>query len=102
MRIKAILPSYRQVEKEIDERRTIADLKRNLCSELGIEIELTRLLLNGNPISERSRVSRLKETDGQIVVDYLWARHLILWSIKGQGKIRSASVLLAGAASSSC
>ncbi len=97
MRIKASLPSYRQIEKEIDERKTVGDLKKDLCSQLGIEPELTQLLLNGKPISEKSRVSKLKGTEGPIVVDYLWARHLILWGTKGQQKLRAASVLLAGA-----
>ena len=97
MRIKASLPSYRQIEKEIDERKTVGELKRVLCSQLGIEPELTRLLLDWKLISEKTRVSKLKGAEGPIIVDYLWARHLILWGTKGQQKIRAASVLLAGA-----
>ena len=31
------------------------------------------------------------------MVDYLWARHLLVWGSEGQRKIRSATVLLAGA-----
>lgn len=97
MRVKASLPSYRKIEEEIDARKTIGDLKKKLCKKLGIETNLTRLLLNGKPIPERTRVSRLKEIDAEIIVDYLWARHLLLWGNQGQQKIRQASVLLAGA-----
>src|SRR5208283_1041678 len=97
MRIKASLPSYRQIDKEIDERKTVGDLKKELCSELGIEPDLTRLILNGKTIPEKSQVLKLKEIDSPITVDYIWARHLPLWGIEGQQKIRRASVLLAGA-----
>jgi molybdopterin/thiamine biosynthesis adenylyltransferase len=97
MRIRVSLPGYRQIEKEIDERKTVGDFKKSLCSQLGIEADLTRLLLNGKTLPEKFRVSKLKRIDNPILIDYLWARHLILWGIKGQQKIRSASVLLAGA-----
>jgi molybdopterin/thiamine biosynthesis adenylyltransferase len=32
-----------------------------------------------------------------VTVDYLWARHLLVWGIEGQRKIRGSSVLVAGA-----
>jgi len=96
MRIKATLPGYRQIEKEVNSRKTVKDLKKALCAELQIEPNLTRLLVNGKVISEKSKISKLKSLD-TIIVDYIWARHLIVWGIEGQRKIRSATVLLAGA-----
>jgi len=97
MRIKATLPGYRQIEREIDGRKTVKDLKNSLCADLNIETDLTRLLLNGEVIPERAKVSRLKGSHEPIVIDYIWARHLIQWGGEGQRRIRSASVLLAGA-----
>ena len=97
MRVKATLPAYRQLEQEIEEKKTIGDLKRSICAELGIEESLTRLILNGKTLSEKSKVTRLGHTKNPIIVDYLWARHLLAWGIEGQKRIRSATVLLAGA-----
>jgi len=97
MRIKASLPGYRQIEIEVDSRKTVKDLKNALCAELHIETKLTKLLLNGESLPEKLRVSKLKEHDGPIIIDYIWARHLIAWGDEGQRRIRSATVLLAGA-----
>jgi molybdopterin/thiamine biosynthesis adenylyltransferase len=97
MRIKATLPGYRQIEKKVDSRKTVKDLKKVLCAELGIEPGLTKLLVDGDIVREKSKISSLKRSAGPIVVDYLWARHLIVWGTEGQRKIRSATVLLAGA-----
>jgi molybdopterin/thiamine biosynthesis adenylyltransferase len=97
MLVKATLPGYRQVEKDVNEKKTILDLKKEICAELGIETELTRLLLNGKRIHEESSLRRLKRVCEPLVVDYLWARHLVFWGSEGQRKIRSATVLLAGA-----
>jgi len=97
MRIKASLPGYRQIEIEVDSRKTVKNLKNTICDELHIETKLTKLLLNGEVLPEKSRVSKLKEYDGSIIIDYIWARHLIAWGDEGQRRIRSATVLLAGA-----
>jgi len=97
MRIKATLPGYRQIEVEVDSKKTIKDLKGALCAKLNIEAELTKLLLNGRALQEKSRVSKLKNTTDLIVIDYIWARHLISWGGEGQRRIRSATVLVAGA-----
>ena len=97
MRIKVSLPGYRQIEIEVDSRKTVKDLKNALCAELHIETKLTKLLLNGESLPEKLRVSKLKEHDGPIIIDYIWARHLIAWGDEGQRRIRSATVLLAGA-----
>lgn len=97
MQIKASLPGYRQIEIEVDSRNTVKHLKKALCAELHIETKLTKLLLNGEVLPEKLRVSKLKEDDGSIIIDYIWARHLIAWGDEGQRRIRSATVLLAGA-----
>lgn len=97
MRIKASLPGYRQIEIQVDSKKTVKDLKNALCAELHIETNLTKLLLNGEALREKSKVSKLKEYDRSIIIDYIWARHLIAWGDEGQRRIRSATVLLAGA-----
>ena len=97
MRLKASLPSYKQIEVEVKANKSIRGLKQLICAKLGIEPELTKLLFRGNALPEKSAVSKLKDIDEPLVVDYLWARHLILWGSEGQGRIRSSTVLLAGA-----
>lgn len=97
MRLKASLPSYKQVEVELNPNRTVRDLKRSICVKLQIEPELTKLLYNGKPLSDGTRLSKLKNVEKPIIVDYLWASHLVLWGGAAQRKIRSATVLLAGA-----
>ena len=97
MRIKASLPGYRQIEKQVNSRMTFGDLKDELCADLDIEAGLTRLLVNGEVIPERARVSKLKGVHDPIIIDYIWARHLIQWGVEGQRRIRAATILLAGA-----
>ncbi len=94
MRMKASLPSYKQIEVELSAKKTASDLKGIICKRLRIEPELTRLVAGGKLLPEKTRVSSIK---GTVIVDYLWARHLLLWGLEGQARIRSASVLLAGA-----
>src|SRR3990170_996080 len=97
MRFKASLPSYKQIEVELNPGRTVKDLKRLVCEKLGIEPELTKLLFRGKSLSENARLAKLKGAEEPVIVDYLWARHLLLWGADGQRTIRSATVLLAGA-----
>ena len=94
MRLKASLPSYKQIEVELGPNKTVKDLREIICKKLGIEPELTKLLADGKILSERTRLSTL---NGMVVVDYFWARHLLLWGSEGQARIRTATVLLAGA-----
>lgn len=94
MRVNASLPSYKQIEVELNPNKTAKDLKGIICKKLGIEPELTRLLAHGKPLPDRTRLSRIRET---VTIDYLWARHLLLWGLEGQRRIRDSSVLLAGA-----
>lgn len=97
MRVKASLPSYKQVEVELNPNKTIKELKGLVCRKLGIEPELTHLMVHGKSLPERSQVRRLKDLHEPLIVDYLWARHLILWGSEGQKRVQSATVFLAGA-----
>jgi len=97
MRIKASLPSYKQIDVELNPRRTVSELKRKICQKLEIEPELTKLLLRGKPLEEKLKLTKLKAERETVIVDYLWARHLLLWGVDGQRAIREATVLIAGA-----
>lgn len=97
MRLKASLPSYKQIEVELSPTKTAKDMKRLVCEKLEIEPELTKLLFHGKPLSESASLAKLKDASEPVIVDYLWARHLLLWGAQGQQTIRSATVLLAGA-----
>jgi len=94
MRLQVSLPSYKQMEVELSPKKTAKDLKEVVCRRLGIEPELTKLLTNGRHLKDQARLSTVK---GTVIIDYLWARHLLLWGLKGQTRIRNSSVLLAGA-----
>lgn len=94
MRIRASLPSYKQIEVELSPSKTAKDLKVKVCKELDIQPELTKLLSGGKALNDNMRVSKIK---GLVTVDYLWARHLLLWGQKGQTRIRNSSILIAGA-----
>ena len=97
MRVKASIPSYREIEVKVDPKNKVRELKRIICEKLEIEPELTKLLLQGKPLSDKSPVSKLRGIEDRVIVDYLWARHMIVWGLDGQKKIRSSTVLLAGA-----
>ena len=97
MRLTASLPSYQQIELDLKPTKTVRDFKEIVCKKLRIEPELTKLLLRGKPLRETARLGTLKAANETVVIDYLWARHLLVWGAEGQKKIRSATVLLAGA-----
>jgi len=97
MRIQASIPGYKQIEVKLNPDKTTSDLKKAACLELGIEPELTRLLLNGKQLRENLTLSSLKSPASPITLDYLWARQLLVWGPEGQRKLRAAAVLLAGA-----
>jgi molybdopterin/thiamine biosynthesis adenylyltransferase len=97
MRVKASIPGYKQIEVDLNPTRPIGDLKKVACRKLGIEPELTRLLLNGKQLRENSPLSKLRAEKAPVILDYLWARQLLVWGYEGQTKLRTASVLLAGA-----
>lgn len=95
MRIRASLPSYKELEVELNPNKTVEDLKQVICRKLGIESELTGLLAGGKPLREHDRLAKIKGR--AVIVDYFWARHLLVWGVDGQRRIRNSSVLLAGA-----
>jgi molybdopterin-synthase adenylyltransferase len=97
MHIQASIPGYKKIKLDLSPSRTISDFKKAACRKLGIEHEVTRVLLHGKQIRENLRVSSLKSAKGPIILDYLWARQLLIWGAEGQKKLRSATVLLAGA-----
>ncbi|HUK49502.1 MAG TPA: ThiF family adenylyltransferase [Terriglobales bacterium] len=97
MRITASLPSYQQVEVDLPPSKTVKDLKLIVCKKLQIESDLTRLLLRGKHLPDTSKLESLTASHDTIIIDYLWARHLLVWGAEGQGKIRASTVLLAGA-----
>jgi len=97
MRVQASIPGYKQIELDLKPGTRVSDLKRTACRKLGIEPELTNILLDGKRLPETSPASRLKSVRTPIVLDYLWARQLIVWGARGQNKLRTATVLLAGA-----
>jgi molybdopterin/thiamine biosynthesis adenylyltransferase len=97
MRLKVSLPSYKQIELELTPNKTVKQLKDSVCTKLAIEPELTKLLLKGKPLPERTPLRKIRGISEPIIVDYFWARHLILWGPEGQNRIRCSSVLIAGA-----
>jgi len=97
MKIKAHIPSVEELEVYVTKDLKIKKLKQTICRRLKIEPEFTRLLLDGKPLNEKKRLSQFDVRSKKIEVDYLWARHLILWGKRGQAKIRNSKILIAGA-----
>jgi len=97
MKVRAHIPSVEEVEVYVPKDLKIEDLKETICRRLKIEPEFTRLLLDGKILDERKRLSQFDARSKKIEVDYLWARHLILWGKRGQAKIRNSTILIAGA-----
>ena len=97
MKVRASIPSVEEIEVDVSEKAKVADLKQQICDKMVIEPSFTTLLLDGKPLSESSRLADLDLASKRIVVDYFWARHLILWGKEGQSRIRNSVALLAGA-----
>jgi molybdopterin/thiamine biosynthesis adenylyltransferase len=97
MKLRASIPRYKQIEIDLTPAKTIKEFKQIACGKLGIEAGLTKCLLHGKQLTESSTVARLKNEKDPVILDYLWARQLLVWGAKGQQKIRNATVLLAGA-----
>lgn len=97
MKLRASIPRYKQIEIDLIPAKTIKEFKQIACGKLGIEPNLTKCLLHGKQLTESSTVARLKNEKDPVILDYLWARQLLVWGAKGQQKIRNATVLLAGA-----
>jgi molybdopterin/thiamine biosynthesis adenylyltransferase len=97
MHIQASIPGYKQINLDLNPSSSVGDLKKAACRKLGIEPELTRLLLNGKQLRESLHLSEIKSPKARITIDYLWARQLLVWGSEGQRKLQAASILLAGA-----
>ncbi len=87
------MPSVEEIELELPEGSRASDLKSLVCDRLGIEPEATELLGPRGPLSGPDPLDGLDS----VVVDYLWARQMILWGKEGQSRIRDMSVAIAGA-----
>ena len=97
MKIRAHIPSVEELEVYVPKDLKIKNLKQTICRRFEIEPEFTRLLIDGKMLDERKKLSQFDARSKKIEVDYLWARHLILWGKRGQAKIRNSTILIAGA-----
>ncbi len=97
MKVKLSMPSVRDIELSVPTTATAGLVKKRACRQLGIEPELTTILHNGVRVDDNRMVGKLGLGQKPLIVDYLWARHLILWGQEGQKRLREASVLVAGA-----
>ncbi len=87
----------KKVTIEVSDAIQVEDLRVILCNKLGIEPEYTNLIADGSILRSDGVVEAFDLAGKEVVVDYLWARHLILWGLKGQSRIRNAIVFIAGA-----
>jgi len=91
------MPSVRDIELNVPSTATIDSVKKKTCQRLGIERGLTSILYDGKRINGTRRIGTLELKQKHLTIDYLWARHLILWGLNGQKRLRKATVLVAGA-----
>jgi molybdopterin/thiamine biosynthesis adenylyltransferase len=97
LKVKLSIPSVSDVELNVPSTASIGFVKRKACQKLGIEPGLTSIIWDGARIDESRRVGALQLKQKPLTIDYLWARHLILWGSDGQKRLREATVLVAGA-----
>ncbi len=97
MKITASIPSVKEVTVDVPSNITVAKLKQILCKKLKIEQDLTKLLIDGIPLKENQKISKIKLKSKKIEIDYLWSRQLILWGENGQAKLGKSRILIAGA-----
>ena len=97
MKVNLSMPSVCDIELSVPSTATIGFVKRKACQKLGIEPDLTSIIHDGTRIEDSRRVSTLHLKRKPLTIDYLWARHLILWGPEGQKRLREATVLVAGA-----
>ena len=102
MKVRAVIPPVKEIEFKAPDRVAVSELKEIVCKRMGIEPPLTQLLLNGIPLKEDEGIEAKGDTEVRIVVDYYWARNLILWGLKAQKALRGSSVFIAGAGALGC
>jgi len=90
------MPSVRDIELDVRETATVRLVKKKACKILGIEPEQTNILYSRRRLDDNKRIGPLT-FQKPLTLDYLWARHLILWGQEGQKRLRNATVLVAGA-----
>ena len=97
MKLRASIPQYKQIEIDLNPTTTVREFKQIACRKLGIEPDLTKCVLHGKQLAEKSTIARLRTVKDAVILDYLWARQLLVWGAEGQQRIRNTTVLLAGA-----
>lgn len=97
MKVKLSIPSVRDIELNVPSSATLRLVKKKACDQLGIEPELTSIIHDGKRVDGNRKVRQLRLQQKPLIVDYLWARQLILWGREGQKRLREATVLIAGA-----
>ena len=97
MKVKLSMPSVQDIELDVPSTATVDFVKKRACQKLGIEPDLTSILHDGRLVDGKRRVGSFGLKQKPLTVDYLWARHLILWGSEGQKRLREATVLVAGA-----
>jgi molybdopterin/thiamine biosynthesis adenylyltransferase len=97
LKVKLSMPSVCDIELSVPSTASIGFVKRKACQKLGIEPDLTSIIHDGTRIDDSRRVGALQLKQKPLTIDYLWARHLILWGSDGQKRLREATVLVAGA-----
>lgn len=102
MKVRAVIPSVKEIEFEVPNRIAVNELKEIICRRMDIEPPLTQLLLNGIPLREDEGIEAKGEARVRVIVDYYWARNLILWGLKAQKALRRSSVFIAGAGALGC
>ncbi len=97
MKVKVSIPSVTDIELRVLSTATIDLIRKKACRQLGIEADLTSILHDGKLLDGNRKVKALRLGHKPLILDYLWARHLILWGQEGQKRLRNANVLIAGA-----
>jgi molybdopterin/thiamine biosynthesis adenylyltransferase len=97
MKVTAEIPQFREVEVKASDSTKIRDIKKKICKKLGIDEKLTELLLEGRLLPDDVTLSEINIQSRKLTVDYMWARHLLLWGTSGQSLIENSQVFLAGA-----
>jgi molybdopterin/thiamine biosynthesis adenylyltransferase len=97
LKVKLSIPSVSDVDLTVSPTATIGFIKKKACQKLGIEPDLTSIIHDGTRIDDNRRIGTLQLKQKTLTIDYLWARHLILWGSDGQRRLREATVLVAGA-----
>jgi len=95
--VLACLPSVREVKIKATINWSIIHLKDEICKEFALEPEYTRLIVDEKVLDENGTVEGFNLAGKTVTVDYLWARHFLLWTLEQQRKIRNSTVLIAGA-----